>query len=133
MANEFADYFIGKIQTIRDNLDHCEKYYPSMTNNMKLAQFEEMSESSAAKILSGMKLKCCENDPIPANFIKKAVSHIMPTLIKLVNISLQFGVFRDKWKMAIIRPLLKKAGLDQFYSNCRPVSNLPFLSKLLEK
>ena len=133
LSNEFADYFIGKIQTIRDNLDHYEKYYPTMTNNMKLAQFEEMSESSVAKILSRMKPKSCENDPIPANLIKKGVSHIIPTLTKLVNISLQFGVFPDKWKMAIIRPLLKKAGLDQCYCNYRPVSNLPFLSKLLEK
>ena len=42
-------------------------------------------------------------------------------------------MFADSWKVAIIRPLLKKAGLDLIASNYRPVSNLVFLSKLIEK
>ena len=42
-------------------------------------------------------------------------------------------MFADSWKVAIIRPLLKKAGLDLIASNYRPVSNLAFLSKLIEK
>ena len=37
-------------------------------------------------------------------------------------------------KQAVIRPLLKKPGLDQNdMKNFRPVSNLPFVSKILEK
>ena len=35
--------------------------------------------------------------------------------------------------MAIIHPLIKKLGLELVYSNYRPVSNLPFLSKVVEK
>ena len=42
-------------------------------------------------------------------------------------------MFADSRKVAIIRPLLKKAGLDLIASNYRPVSNLAFLSKLIEK
>ena len=42
-------------------------------------------------------------------------------------------MFADLWKVAIIRPLLKKAGLDLIASNYRPVSNLVFLLKLIEK
>jgi len=38
------------------------------------------------------------------------------------------------FKSARIRPLLKKPGLDQnLLKNYRPVSNLPFISKILEK
>ena len=37
------------------------------------------------------------------------------------------------WKASIIKPLLKKHGLELVTSSYRPVSNLPFLSKLLEK
>lgn len=36
-------------------------------------------------------------------------------------------------KRLFIRPLTKKPGLDLIVSNFRPVSNLPFLSKVLEK
>ena len=35
--------------------------------------------------------------------------------------------------MAIIKPLLKKLGLDLITKNYRPISNLPFMSKLVEK
>jgi len=38
------------------------------------------------------------------------------------------------FKEAVVRPLLKKSGLDASeLRNYRPVSNLPLLSKLLEK
>ena len=47
--------------------------------------------------------------------------------------SLGEGVFANKWKTAIIKPLLKKVGLDLITKNYRPVSNLPFMSKLVEK
>ena len=40
------------------------------------------------------------------------------------------------FKLAVVRPLLKNSGLDpsqpKKFKNYRPVSNLPFLSKLLE-
>ena len=39
----------------------------------------------------------------------------------------------NRWKTAIIKPILKKAGLDLICKNYRPVSNLSFLSKILEK
>ena len=47
--------------------------------------------------------------------------------------SLSQGVFPKTWKTAIVRPLLKKVGLELICSDYRPVSNLPFLSKVLEK
>ncbi len=36
-------------------------------------------------------------------------------------------------KLGIIKPLLKKLGLDLVKENYRPVSNLPFLGKLIER
>ena len=43
------------------------------------------------------------------------------------------GTFASEWKTSIIRPLLKKPNLDPIPSNYHPVSDLSFLSKLLEK
>jgi len=52
----------------------------------------------------------------------------------LLNKSLTTGCFPAEFKKAIIRPLLKRDGLDlSDLKNYRPVSNLPFLSKLLER
>jgi hypothetical protein len=51
-----------------------------------------------------------------------------------VNDSLTSGVVPSLFKIAVVKPLLKKPSLDQNnLKNYRPVSNLPFLSKILEK
>ena len=50
----------------------------------------------------------------------------------LINLSLSTGVFPNTWKRTIVRPLLKKSGLETVFKNYRPVSNLNFISKLLE-
>ena len=80
-----------------------------------------------------MKTKSCELDSQPTSVLKKALPYVIDTITSIMNISLEQGVFPDSWKIAIIKPLLKKLGLDLINSNYRPVSNLPFLSKVLEK
>ena len=51
----------------------------------------------------------------------------------IVNASLNSACFCKEWKISVVRPLLKKKGLDLLEKNYRPVSNLPFLSKLVER
>jgi hypothetical protein len=58
----------------------------------------------------------------------------VPTLTNIINTSLISGTVPSELKTAIVKPLLKKANLDQnVLKNYRPVSNLPFVSKILEK
>ena len=57
----------------------------------------------------------------------------MHTITKIINISLTQGIFAEEWKTAILHPFLKKLMSELIPSNYRPVSNLSFLSKLLEK
>ena len=47
--------------------------------------------------------------------------------------SLTSGRMPTNFKHAIVTPLLKKPGAERIYKNYRPVSNLPFLSKINEK
>jgi len=47
---------------------------------------------------------------------------------------LQSGIFLSAFKTSLVKPRLKKPDLDiGDLSHYRPISNLPFLSKLLEK
>ena len=63
-----------------------------------------------------------------------AVSGYHPFIALLCNKSLAVGCFPSDFKRAVVRPLLKKGGLDTSQmKNYRPVSNLSFLSKLLER
>ena len=76
--------------------------------------------------------KNCELDPIPTALLKEILHEILPALMKLINLSLMQGIFIEHWKTAIIRPLVKKNGLELILKNFCPVSNLSFLSKLFE-
>ena len=133
MANEFADYFMNKIQSIRDSLNTSSKYSASPENVPIFSAFEPLSTSDVKKIIFGMKTKTCEMDPIPTNLLKEILPSVIEPITNIVNTSLQQGIFSKHWKVAVIRPLLKKTGLELITSNYRPVSNLTFLSKVVEK
>ena len=51
----------------------------------------------------------------------------------IINISLRDGIFPETLRKALVRPLLKKPNLDLLDKNYRPVSNLSYVSKLIEQ
>ncbi len=55
-------------------------------------------------------------------------------LLEVVNSSLLSGTFPNSLKTAVVKLLLKKRNLDNtILSNYRPISNLPFIGKIIEK
>ena len=133
LANEFADYFIGKIEKIRQELDTNSKYTPSNDKIPILSEFTEVTQDEVQKIIMNLATKNCELDPFPTSILKEVLPALLPSITAIMNTSLKLGVFVQKWKVAVIHPLLKKAGLELIPKNYRPVSNLPFLSKVLEQ
>ena len=78
--------------------------------------------------------KSCTLDPIPTHVLKDHDSSLVPIITKMVNISMSSGTVPPSVKMALVTPLLKKSTLDpNILKNYRPVSNLPYLSKVLER
>ena len=79
--------------------------------------------------------KSCNLDPIPTELLYENLDVLLPTITNIINISLASGFVPPDFKTAIVKPLLKKPSLDRnILKNYRPViSNLPFLSKILEK
>ena len=97
----------------------------------KLSSFTPMTGSEIVNVINGMASKSCEMDPIPTTLLKDILP-IIKLITNIINISLQFGVFAKNWKVEVIKSLLKKIGLDLIPQNYHPVSNLSFLSKVLE-
>jgi hypothetical protein len=59
---------------------------------------------------------------------------LLPVITRIINLSLSSAKVPECFKVAAVTPLLKKSNLDHnILKNFRPVSNLPFLSKILEK
>lgn len=141
LANEMGEYFVQKVTTIRDKLDnYCPPNSPSHApktsdcyNGTVLSQFDCLSEKNIWDMIVTSNKKCCPLDPIPASILSTYVDILLPAITKMVNLSLQSGKFPENWKNALVRPLLKKSGLDQtVFKNFRPISNLQFVSKLTE-
>ena len=99
----------------------------------RLHRFAPLTEKEITVIIKQMKTKSCELDDLPTDILK----HILPTVIslitKIINMSLESGEFSESWKVAVVRPLLKKLGLALIMPNYRPVSNLSFISKVVER
>ena len=141
LAQSFSDFFVDKIEQSRtdigksdmseeSNNDEFEKHF----EGEKLSVFGPSSESEVKSIIQKSPNKSCELDPIPTWLLKNCIDELSPILTRLFNISLENAYVPLDLKSAIVRPLIKKPGLDKnVYKNYRPVSNLPFISKVLEK
>ena len=98
-----------------------------------MSKFERLTESEVAKCVRSMASKLCELDVIPTTILKQGLDTVIVPITTIVNVSLENGNFASKWKTAIVHPIQKKVGLDLILSNFRPVSNLSFISKVVEK
>ena len=133
LANQFADFFMENIKTIRDSLERHPTYNPQETAKAFMCKFEQVTEREVVRCIRNMASKSCELDAVLTITLKQVLDTIIVPITRSVNVLLESGIFASKWKTAIVHPLLKKAGLDLRLSNFRPVSNLSFISKLVEK
>uniref|UniRef100_A0A8C5PQJ1 Reverse transcriptase domain-containing protein n=1 Tax=Leptobrachium leishanense TaxID=445787 RepID=A0A8C5PQJ1_9ANUR len=136
-AQDLADYFLSKTLTIRSNIPTQDSYLPPplpQVPSATLCRFLPATEEEVNSLLSSSHLTTCPLDPIPSHLIPPLSSSLTPALTHIFNLSLSTGSFPSAFKHALVTPLLKKPSLDpNSPSNYRPVSLLPFTSKLLEK
>ena len=133
LAIRFADFFHLKIEMIYEMFDGTEAWNSESNGTPELCQFAPMTELEVKAIIMTMKSKSCEIDPFPIHIFKQLLPSILPTVTKIVNLLLSEGEFYNKWKVAVVQPLHKKVGLELIKSNYRPISNLTFISKIIEK
>ena len=77
--------------------------------------------------------KSCPSDPIPTRTLKSCLQVLLPTITNLVNLSLQKGFFPDAFKEGRVLPKVKNVSLDKDLNSFRPITNLTFVSKVIEK
>ena len=71
--------------------------------------------------------------PIPTFLLKESIETLLPFMTVMINASLREGCLPVTQKHALVSPLLKKTSLDpNELKNYRPVSNLTFVSKVVE-
>ena len=100
----------------------------------ELILFSPTTIEELENFLGASAIKSCMLDPIPAKIFKSCFSVLLPIIKKIVNKSLAHAVVPVKFKEAALTPILKKQSQDhELFLNFRPISNLRFVSKVVEK
>ena len=136
LADAFCKFFKDKIATIISNFENVPTL-PSIANVVvasRLENFKTINKDKLDKVFQKAKKTHCAKDPIPISDIVDAdnFSNITHIILKIVNSSILSSKFPSSEKRAIVKPVLKGKLDHQNLSSFRPVSNLSFLSKILE-
>ena len=102
------------------------------TEELKFTNFVPLTPSQIHKEIMEMKNKSCELDIIPTTLLKEILAACLHTITQVVNLSLTNGDFNEECKTAILRPLLKKFGLELMHKTidqCQIYVFFPNLSK----
>lgn len=137
LVHEFDEFFSTKIAAIRSNMDD-ETLAPLSTQEVHcpttFTSFNTVSDEDVHKIVTKAPTKSSGLDRIPTTLLKRCICPLLPVLKEIINTSISSGVVPACFKSASITPLLKKTSLNQEeMKNYRPVSQLPYVSKLLER
>ncbi len=137
LTSRFSSYFNSKIATIRDSfpVDNSDTNPgPLNTPLCDLVSFAPTSKNEIVKMIRKSPTKSCSLDPVPTSLLKSCIEEFAPVAVNIINSSLSSGVVPSYFKVAHVTPLFKKQGLDkENMKNYRPISNLSYMSKLLEK
>jgi hypothetical protein len=139
LCNRFATFFQDKIRAIHDGLKEVRNSNFPLDPDPHFAgssfdNFDPVTEDHLAKIINSSASKSCCLDPVPTSLVKDCLDILIPLIARIVNQSFEQGYVPQPFKIAAVTPLLKKADLvADILKHFRPISNLPYLSKVLER
>ena len=139
LAEGFKECFHNKIKTIMNTFKSKSNSITSnnietdffTTERMDILTTPDMEH--IIKTIISMTMKWYKLDPIPTSLLKKHLPTVIDSIQSITKLSFQTGQVSTNLKEAILQPLLKKFNLALTFKNYRPVSNLTFLSKVIEK
>ena len=91
-----------------------------------------VSENEIVNIINQLPVTSAGYDNIPSKLLKLTIEHIKKPLCKIFNASLSIGYFPDLLKIARVVPIFK-SGNSIIIWNYRPISIIPYISKIIEK
>ena len=136
LVNTFSSFFVNKISVIRSSLpsdSHSRVLNPPDTRKV-LQNLSCVSVDEVRHLVLRAPCKSSDLDPIPTGLVKDCIDILITLITSIINLLLTESSFPSHFKSAHIPPLLRKPSLDKdSMNNYRSVSNLSFISKVLEK
>jgi hypothetical protein len=137
VANAFNNFFLTvteKLNTQKpekgDAISFLKNSFPGNFTSIKIIP---VTVTEIKSIICSLKPKNSSGyDEITSKILKTCASTISLRLSFICNHSLHTGIFPDRLKIAVVKPLHKKG--DKYnMTNYRPISLLPVFSKVFEK
>ena len=136
----FLDFFESRLVKIRQGIEvmaasSANRNAPSERQvNNPLNLLQAASGEEVAKVIKRSKPKTSCLDALPTKLLEGTLAAHVPAFTELTNQSFGTDIVTTDLKNAVILSLLKKPGSDRNnYQNCRLVSNLSFVAKVVEK
>ena len=133
IAHRFNEYFINIGHSLSDQIRPMQSYTQYLTNHTPSRfTLHQVNDDHIGNIIDKLKNKSsCGHDNISNKLIKQSKDVLVKPLTLLVNQMLSSGCFPDDLKISRVKPLYK-AGDTTLFSNYRPISLLPSVSKIFE-
>lgn len=131
IANDFNHFITNIPVQLRGQISDLP-FSSIIKHNDKSMFVTPVCPDEIAGIVKKLKNKMsCGEDQVPTSIIKDAIDEIVEPLTYIINNSLEIGIFPDKLKTALVKPIPKK-GDDSQMVNYRPISLLSSFSKIFE-
>ena len=138
LAMKFLEFFDNKISRVISSFSSVSTQrtvsISRLNPELKLTRFCGVDMSKLKLIFNKVKLTYSGGDPFPMSDFKNSSNFdsILMVFLELVNLCIAKKNFPESEKLAIIKPVVKGSLDSQMLSSYRPVSNLSFLSKIIE-
>ena len=133
IANKFADYFSNVGVNLENNLSQTDVSPTThIDSNPHSFYLFPATYDECLNVISNLKLTKTSLNQIPVSIFKRVKDIICAPLMKLINASFKHGIFPSSMKLARVTPVYKKID-PKFCSNYRPISSLPYVSKIYER
>ena len=137
LATSFLNFFEQKITKLCSAFTSSHNVSPHTDPPLippRLSSFSPASTDEVKTAILKSSNASCDLDIIPTFLLKSCLDSLLLPITNIINLALLEGIFPDSFKSASVHPLLKKHNLPtDDLSSYRPISNLNFISKVLER
>ena len=124
---------MGLLRSFTTNVISPYSYFPDFPFS-KLLQFKPISFDAYKTMFTSSSRSYCSNDPFPIDDVINSpnIDRLLKLQHRIVNLSITKSIVPCSEKVAIIKPSLKGSLDHQELKSYRPISNLSFVSKMIE-
>lgn len=131
-VDEINNYFASVFSRPNNCINSVNNYISNRFEQNLHFQFHLVTADDIKEVIFNLKSNASGCDGISVKMLKFCFPVISNHILHIVNCCLDVGYFPENWKLSLIKPL-PKITVPLEYSDLRPITMIPTLSKILEK